>query len=324
MHHPSQLEKWGLTPDRQRQVHRLRELYEMLAKQLFHQYEASRNKSTRLDRDFLLRLEAWLSNLEDEEDRWTAFRAIEYLFFAGQHEFDELYRCAYEHIIKPWIIDECNLDIFATNINALLQNELGKCWPCPITDSLKVNSFLHVSGLRGQEIRPDWLSLSKLGDSKRIADYAEKNKIKYLILIEDFVGSGSQFSDALAYAASAFSGPILAIPLIVCAPGDLRINSLVKDLGRTNVTYKPVLVVTEECLVGGKPSNGEPKLFPALRKVMKTGYAKIGRKMNGDEFGWEGTGSLVVLYSNCPNNTPPIFHAKSKTWTPLFSRSGRA
>ncbi|WP_350601800.1 hypothetical protein, partial [Pseudomonas sp. 65/3-MNA-CIBAN-0223] len=78
-------------------------------------------------------LNTWLNCFESEEDQWNAFRSIEYLFFAGHQEFEELYRCASEHIIKPWLIDLANIDIFSKNASELLNAELKATWPCPVT-----------------------------------------------------------------------------------------------------------------------------------------------------------------------------------------------
>ena len=40
--------------------------------------------------------------------------------------------------------------------------------------------------------------------------------------------------------------------------------------------------------------------------------------------GYKGTGGIVVLYSNCPNNTLPIIHDETDHWNALFPRIRRA
>ncbi|WP_458367887.1 phosphoribosyltransferase-like protein [Marinobacter shengliensis] len=47
-------------------------------------------------------------------------------------------------------------------------------------------------------------------------------------------------------------------------------------------------------------------------------------EIEGEEFGYSKIGSLVALYSNCPNNTPPMYHHLSTNWSPIFPRSSRA
>ncbi len=315
-HHPTDT-------NRALRASRLRGQYETLATHLFHQFEPTKKVSQRISRDFMIRLESWLACFENDEDRWVAFRSIEYLFFVGQQEFEELYRCAYEHIIKPWLTDAAEIDIFSDDAIARLDEALKATWPCPVTDSLRINGFLHVTGLEGQSIRPDWLSLRELASAEKINAYKLKKEIKYLVLIEDFVGSGGQLSRALKFAAETFDGPILVIPLIICAPGDREVRKLIGKLGNNNINYCPVSVLSDSCLISKDPTDGEPALFSQLRNVLKVGYEKMDFPLEGDEFGWQEIGSLVVMYSNCPNNTPPIYHQVSNTWMPIFPRSER-
>lgn len=304
-------------------VSKLRGLYETLATQLFHQFEPTKKISERVSRDFMVRLNDWIEHFENDEDRWVAFKSIQYIFFVGQYEFEELYRCAVENKIKPWLIDLIDLDIFSEHACATLDLELDKCWPCPVTDSLRINGFLHLTGLKGQSLRPDWLSMKQFSTSEKIKTYQARENIKYLILIEDFVGSGGQLCRALKFASENFDGPIILVPLVVCAPGDRKIKTTLLELNNKKITYRPVTVLGDDCLITEAPTLGEPKLFSQLRKVLKAGYDMMNTNLDGEEYGWKKTGSLIVLYSNCPNNTPPIFHHHTSTWKPLFPRSDR-
>lgn len=323
----SKIDEWALNIRRRDRAIYLRGLYETMAIQLYGQYEPTRMAAHRVSRKFLKRLESWLECFEDEGDKWAAFRSLEYLLFAGQNEFDELYRHAAENIIKPWLIDVSGTDLFATNVDEVLEELLGQCWVCPATDSLRINGFLHVSHIPGKSLRPDWMSLRHLGSPERVNDFVGEEKVKYLIILEDFVGTGNQLSRAVGYAAEVFKGPILTIPLIICAPGHKKMKESFGGEKFQNVKYVPGLVLTEDCLVGKEALDGQPKLFPKLRNAMKAGYGKIKKEIKNDlmgkAYGYKETGSLVVLYSNCPNNTPPIFHYECDTWRPLFPRSSR-
>ena len=110
-------------------------------------------------------------------------------FFAGPEEIYELYRCAYQET-KKWIMELASIDPFGTN--GKINRELKKVWFCALTDSLRINSFLHVVGSKGKRYRPDWLSLSEFGNGQKIRTYIRNEKIEYLVLLEDFVGSGKQ------------------------------------------------------------------------------------------------------------------------------------
>lgn len=324
----SKIDEWALHTRRRDKAIYLRRLYETMAIQLYGQYEPTRMATHRVSRKFLKRLEAWLGCFENESDKWAAFRSLEYLLFAGQSEFDELYRHAAENIIKPWLIDLSGADLFSESIDQALEDLLQQCWICPATDSLRINGFLHVSNMKGKPLRPDWMSLTKLGSRDRIREFVGNEELNYLIILEDFVGTGTQLCRAVEYAADVFDGPILVIPLIICAPGHKKMQESIAGIATGTVKYAPSLVLSEDCLVGKDAIEGQPKLFPALRKAMQAGYGKIKKNIKGDlsgkAFGYRGTGSLVVLYSNCPNNTPPIFHYKCDAWHPLFPRSSRA
>ncbi len=322
----SKIDEWELNVERRDRAMYLRGLYETMAIQLYGQYEPTRMVSHRVSRKFLKRIESWIDCFDEDDNKWAAFRSLEYLLFAWQSEFDELYRHAAENIIKPWLIDINNIDIFSSNANKLIDEAIEQCWICPATDSLRINGFLHVSHMKGKSIRPDWYSLCELGSSGRIGDFVKKSNVKYLIVIEDFSGTGSQLSKSIEYAASVFKGPILVVPLIICAPGHNKVQSTISSKSLQNVKYVPGLVISEDCLVGKNAIDGQPKLFPKLREAMKAGYRKIKKEkeLRGKAFGYQGTGSLVVLYSNCPNNTPPIFHYNGEIWQPPFPRSARA
>ncbi|MGS1120477.1 phosphoribosyltransferase-like protein [Rhodanobacter sp. UC4436_H3] len=321
----SKIDEWELNVERRNKAMYLRGLYETMAIQLYGQYEPTRMVSHRVSRKFLKRVESWIDCFDNDDNKWAAFRSLEYLLFAGQAEFDELYRHAAENIIKPWLIDINSIDIFSPDAGKRIDEAIEQCWICPATDSLRINGFLHVSHMRGKSIRPDWYSLRELGSSSRIDDFVRNNGVKYLIILEDFSGTGNQLSRAIEYAAGVFKGPILAVPLIICAPGHKKMQRTVLSGNLQDVRYDPGLVISEDCLVGRDAIDGQPKLFPKLREAMKDGYRKIKREgeLNGKAFGYQGTGSLVVLYSNCPNNTPPIFHFDGEIWRPPFPRSTR-
>ncbi len=316
------IESWQTDPERRNKAIRLRSLYELLASQLFCQYEPTKVISHRVTRDFLIRLENWLEGFKNDEDRWAAFCSIEYIFFIGREEFEELYRCAFQSILK-WLVDLERLDIFSPNFEENMLSTQKVCWPCPVTDSLRINGFLHYTGLRGQELRPDWMSLRELGAPEKINAYVKNNNIKYLALLEDFVGAGGQISRVLKFAASTFDGPILVAPLVICAPGHRKIEALLAELGRKNITYEPVVVLDDACLIGRENNPKEPKLFEQLRSALKAGYECIAEPLDGEAFGWKDVGSLSIMYSNCPNNTPPMYYYNSKNWKPVFPRATR-
>lgn len=319
----SSLDEWLDTPGRDQLAHDLKKLYQLQGAFLFRQYEPVNASPADAGIPFLARLEKWLGGFNDPEDRWAAFLSLRYFFFVGQQETDELYRCAVQHELLPWLSDLAGLDIFDAQFSSQLDAEIKKCWACPVTDSLRINSLLHRTGLAGQDLRPDWLSLRTLGNCVRIEKYVSKQDLKYLVLFEDFVGSGRQCCRVAKFALRAFKGPILLIPLVVCHPG----NEVLKNLAATTngrLSYRPIVTLSEDCLVRKVKHPDEPNTFANLRIAMKNGYDISKLQLKGEEYGYDGVGSLFASYSNCPNNSPPIFHAKSDTWQhPLFPRKAR-
>jgi hypothetical protein len=321
----SAIDRWILsTVERTHQATALKRLYDLQAEFLFNQYEPVNASPEESAIPFSTRLDNWLSCFDSDEDQWTAFHALRYFFFIGQHETEEMYRCAVQNKLLPWLADLAKLDIFEASFETALQAELQAVWTCPATDSLRINGLLHRTGLKGQSLRPDWLSLIDLGSEEKIVKYVRNEEIKYLALFEDFVGSGRQSGKAVEYALSVFNGPVLLAPLVVCSTGHEVLGKLEQKYpGR--FTYRPVVVIGANCLVGQTPSPDEPPSFGGLREIMQRGYKKIGKSIYGKAFGFSSVGSLIASYSNCPNNTPPIFHARTDSWPhPIFPRERRS
>ena len=320
----STIDKWiTSTIKRSEQTIRLKRLYELQAEFLFNQYEPVRASPREAGTSFIRRLDRWIDNFDSPEDQWSVFHSFRYFFFVGQQETDELYRCAVQHNMLPWITEIAGLDIFSNDFPQQLDSEIKLAWPCPVTDSLRINSLLHQTSLHGQSLRPDWLSLKQLGSPEEILKYIKKYKLRYLVLFEDFVGSGSQCERATKIALDIFPGPILLVPLVICHPGDTRLRALVDSPdSHGRLSYQPVITLGADCLVRGIPTTSEPNSFSALRKAMQNGHKK-GAFKDGP-YGYGDVGSLMASYSNCPNNTPPIYHAATETWhNPIFPRNSR-
>ncbi len=320
----SQLDKWLIDDEKSNEAALLMKLYALQGDYLFNQYEPIKSSSADDGLVFSHRIERWLSCFSDEDDRWTAYKTMKYFLFLGLEETKELYRCAVEHHLFPWLIDEANLDIFSPNFNEVLDEQLKLCWPCPVTDSLRINSLLHSTGIDGRPLRPDWYSLRILKDEERIKNYVEDNEIEYLILFEDFSGSGGQCKDVIEFALSVFPGKIFFSPLVICHPGDEGMRELAKE-HEGRLAYSPVVVIGKDCLVRGESNVDEPASFAPLRDLLNKIYSNgVFHDYDGEAFGFKNTGCLYSSYSNCPNNTPPIYHVNNEIWKyPLFPRGPR-
>lgn len=269
---------------------------------------------------FRQRLLRWLANVEDEKDQQRLLSLLLDVFYVGRKEFEALYRTTYRSSITRWLIDVHNLQPFEPNIAARIHGLANRAWICPISDSLRINAFLKVNGLKSKDKRPDWRSLHQFGDVVKIREFVKSSKINTIILLEDFVGSGTQALDAVRFAARTLPKcKILLAPLIVCPKGDRAIRDALKRYKR--IRYEPTLVVPEDqvhCYERYKSGNGHEH-----DGFLVDLCDKLNAKKEVDAFGFKNTGAKVVLYSNCPNNTLPIFHRATDDWYPLFPRVTR-
>lgn len=318
------LRSWG-----EEELNQLNRRLGTLEKRLYRTYEPSLPPRA----GFWARLERWLDNLgpHSHDEKKTLLRLAASLFYIGPSEFLELYRYAYHGPIARWLIDEEKLDVTASDVGEQLKAAVSSTWFCPISDSMRINSFYHVNQISTEgDYRPDWRSLANFGSESAIQQYCIANNIKRLVLLEDFVGGGSQMREAVLYAAK-FSPylRVLVVPLLVCPRGS--------DAGRAlaarhaSVKFEPVVVIPESAFVSVNAVPGENTLHTALRELAAATYdtvsggAGIGPKPY-HPLGFpaaQPTGGLLVMYSNTPDNTLPMIHHTSATWSPLFPRHSR-
>jgi hypothetical protein len=288
---------------------------------LFCEYEPTRGPH----RNFRQRLADWISNRDDEAEQRLLLRLVPQLFFVGPREMEVLYRIAFHTHIARWLLDQLNVTFHDLDIEPKLQEGVRHTWFCPITDSMRINSFYHLNHLTGRDFRPDWRSLLRFGSEVKIADYMRENQISRLVLLEDFVGSGSQMLKAVEFAASLPTEfPILVVPLIVCPRGVQTGFELMTQF--PNVEFSPLLLLDSSAFIMPVPQPGEPALGTDMRRLAQLMFASLPAEEQNDvytPFGFAETGSIVVLFTNCPDNTLPLIHHRSVKWSPLFPRASR-
>lgn len=294
-------------------------LIDYLSKKVFNDYEPSQFQP------FRQRLIDWLNNFDDQLDQQHLLALLLDVFFVGRREFEALYRSVYRGLLFRWMIEDSGIDVFSNDLEETIADRVNAAWICPISDSLRINSFLKVNGLKSLDKRPDWRSLEQFGDISKIQAYVAQKKIKELILLEDFCGSGNQATGAVRFAAETLPNVrILLCPLIVCPKGDETLIEVVKGLkikGFSNVTYEPALVLPSSVVHDYEShANGNGSKTDAFLCVNKE---KLGFSTDKAMFGYKQTGAKVVMFSNCPNNTLPVFYRETKSWKPLFPRVDR-
>jgi hypothetical protein len=298
-----------------------------LSEALFHDYEPEQGANP----DFRSRLQNWLANV-DGPDKKTLFKLLPHIFYLGNKEYNNLLRVAYNEIIARWIIDNDNikLDDFSIAQQAL-KNSITRCWICPITDSMDINSFYHINNVPGSiDWRPQWYNVNEPWNtmSQGLVNYINNEGLEKLVLLEDFVGSGSQIEQTIHHIMALNLGiPVLLLPIMNCPAGVNRFNNLQSQY--PDLTYKSVLELSKQCFVFPVPYQDELPAIQNTRELIQRVYLKtsngvsVGNGKPYSPFGYRDTGGLLVKYSNTPDNSIPVIHHESNTWAPLFRRHSR-
>ncbi|MEC3881918.1 phosphoribosyltransferase-like protein [Parapedobacter sp. 10938] len=303
------------------------------ARELYHDYQPTQGQAV----SFQDRLENWLLNADDDDDKKTLFKILPHLFYVGNKEFAALYKVAYNELIASWLIDTDNIDFNdLDDAKKQLDQGIRDCWICPITDSMQINAFFHINNIpnnRWNEWRPQWRRIEREGDNEPLwqsyESYITKHNIKKLVILEDFVGSGSQIAGTVEFIMKKnLDLDVLLLPLINCPDGVVRFNNLAENYDR--LTYKSVMELPERCFVKETVAVDEPLEFVAFRQLAKKTYLLVSGGIpeldNGkpySPFGFRKTGGLVVMFTNTPNNTLPMVHWSSNSWFPIFLRHSR-
>ena len=288
------------------------------------------------------RFHSWLKNVPDEVDQRILFELAVNIAYFGREDFSQLYQSAFRGPIQSWLIEKLGCQLTDPDLEKTLSEELANhTWYCPLTDSMPISDFCHTNNLGGIRFRPDWISLAKFGDRKRILDFMNDRKrkgspcpLRRIVILEDFVGSGTQMLEdhrsesgksynALTFAASLSATiPVLFVPLIICPVG----MDGAQKLKAPNLETRPVLELKgDEFIDKNAVLNGQ--LPNKVADLARRSYTLVASKNAVNPlyspFGFDDTGAVVVMYSNTPANTLPMIQHYSDQWAPLFPRSAR-
>jgi hypothetical protein len=302
----------------------INELLRYLGDHLYHDYEPALGPFPK----YYSRLQSWVDNVSDETDQKNLLRIASLIFYVGREEFNSLYRTAYQTHIIRWIIEQENIKLNDPKAMEKIIEAIGSVWFCPVTDSLRINQFYHVNQIHNvvHKYRPDWKSLKRFGDKNLIKDYLKKEKVKYLVLLEDFVGSATQSWRALEFACEIQPEvKVLFVPLIICKLGLKNISDELKK--QKNFTIQPVLLLPGEGFIAKDKEKDEITSAEIIRKTINKAIPFYKQKVNGTEidkkFGFEDMGCLLVMHSNTPTNSLPVIYYNTNNWSALFSRQYR-
>ncbi len=297
-----------------------------LARQRFWQYTPSLL-------EFETRFEQWLRNeAVDADSAEVMLRLVPILQFVDRDDQVALYRAAFAGPVSRWLMDCANLSFFDPEFQQKMAIATERTWFCPITDSLDISQFCHSNGLTGQKDRPDWRTLRLFSTGERVATYLEDRGFERIVLLDDFIGSGSQSAGPIKFASLLSDRwPVLVVPLVILEQTFDRLASRVAK--HANMTIEPVLKVPRGSQVWPSEQPGEHPLFARLRSVLDRTFDHVRVPLAPETdplvrplgFGREASpGTLIVQHTNCPNNSLSLIWHNAPNWNALFPRVARA
>ncbi len=150
-------------------------------------------------------------------------------------------------------------------------------------------------------------------------DALRSNKIRTIVIVTDFIGSGRRISemlDAFALVASLQSWKsygLLSFEVVCYSGTEWGLYVVQKHSLRPKVRSHIACPVIDEAFSGSE--------LGAVKLLCQNYWKKQPRF----PFGFNNTGSLIAFSHGIPNNAPPILHSEAGGWTPLFpSRSTSA
>jgi hypothetical protein len=272
---------------------------------------------------FLDRLFVWLTNPGvHKRDSQLMFKLAARLNFFSFEDFIELYRAAFTGPITRWLIDQEGLKIGDVDFQSKLDSALRtKTWFCPITDSMIIGEFYHANKVTGIDQRPAFRAMSEFGNPQVLRDYMTRKGLTRIVLMEDFVGTGTQCISHIKWALAELKMPLLFIPMVVCPRGASALSSITDP----NFHWEHLVLIDDSACATRRNTDPFLRLVTDLAvKLHKLVAPTSGSTdLSYGPLGFGCTGSVTVLFSNTPDNTLPLIHYRSQSWSPLFPRVSR-
>lgn len=282
------------------------------------------------------RMVAWMQNdgLSDE-DQIAFFQLVLRFAYFSFDDFLSLYRTAYLNQISRWIWNDAGIKMGDLDFSNQLENERSKhTWYASVTDSLIISEFYHANSITGVKCRPNFLTLQALGNPAQINAYMANHQphLKRIVLLEDFVGSGTQSLEIVKWALANSTVPILFCPMLICPDGFKQFSDLAANSGG-RLKFEPVVKLGDSVFLSSfeKPDALMQYISDLTARIHlcvagaydadSPPYTPHGFHRPGDSH----TGATVVMFSNTPDNTIPLVHFNSgnSDWIPVFPRVSR-
>lgn len=291
--------------------------------------------------EFTERFHRWLNNpgLASAQKR-DLFEFAHCIAFFSFDDFATLFHNAFSGPISRWCMSQAGLRLDSQpDWPTKLDDERFKnTWFCPITDSLLISVFHHVNEITNKERKPAFRELKHFGDAAKITDHATNKGYKRIVLLEDFVGTGTQSLKTVEWAVRTLKLPVMFCPMVIATEGADFYRSLEVKLNKeraSNVAlpefhFWPVFELGSDCFVHSADTVDD-SLYDRIRTLAKEIDARLSLLGQGYKYGplgfWDANslqqGANVVMFSNTPDNSLPLLHHSADDWTPLFPRVSR-
>lgn len=149
-------------------------------------------------------------------------------------------------------------------------------------------------------------------------DALRKNKIRKIVIVTDFIGSGRRLYEMLeAFAKVAtiqswVSYHLISFHIVCYSATETGLGFLKSHSLRPDVSVHISCPVIDEAFEGEE--------LGAIKLLCR----KYPDRKSGFPFGFNNTGSLIAFSHGIPNNAPYILHGSQKGWKPLFQNRSTA
>lgn len=308
--------RWSFESNEYLSIHRMLQFMDRI---LYSDYEPTQSARSGHGR-FNTRLISWLNNVDKEAQQKQLFKILPHLLYLGRDEVAALMTSAFSSVYTQWIITSQSIRLSPSSFDHEYSEAVKHTWFCPVTDSFRINQFFHLNGLASIAThRPDWRALKKFGDPVRISDYARDNNFSRIVLLEDFIGTGTQVSSIVKFIGMNFPHlQFLILPLVCSMNGRNKVQDIITEKGYSNVSFRPVVLLDHHSTLSVLTSPNRKAILQGRKKLLEACDEK--KRAEIDRFNLD---LLSVLHSNTPNNALPELHVYNPKWNPLFPRVQR-
>jgi hypothetical protein len=241
-------------------------------------------------------IEKWISQFIDYKDRIYALRLLNNIRYYNIDDVINLYQLTHKNLLF-------NFD-----------------------ENPNIKNFLFVpagnAGSSGSKCAQEYRNYNSLNETQIVnpseLSNFENNSYKYIIFVDDFIGSGNQaniflkekinFEDLKSKGIEKF----YFVSLIGFDEG-------IKFIEKNNDIK---VIVAEKLDEKDKVFSDKSTIFSAEEKEeARQIFEKYGKKLCKDfPLGYNNFGALISFYYKTPNHTLPIFWSDARKWIPIFKR----